>query len=226
MSAPAGWYPDPADPRGQRWWDGVGWTAYQQEATATAPQQPQPRFGELAPTASYGVAAPVTPLAPPAPVNVDTNTVWIWLAVVVTALPFAMLFLFDWNGYMEAVIRAELNGEIAALQDWAGRILLLSLVSWGCYAGLVVLCWLDWRELRSRGVPAPFHWAWSFFAGINGGLAVYMIGRAVVLRRRTVGGGWAPLWVWIGVTVVGFIVAVVWSINIMTTTFAGISQFI
>lgn len=72
----AGWYPDPADAAGQRWWDGVGWTAHvrpvaqppvaqqpvvQQPvvqppvadvpAVPSAPQQPrddpQPQFGSL-----------------------------------------------------------------------------------------------------------------------------------------------------------------------------------
>lgn len=28
MSAPAGWYPDPQDPRGQRYWDGAAWTEH------------------------------------------------------------------------------------------------------------------------------------------------------------------------------------------------------
>jgi hypothetical protein len=43
-----------------------------------------------------------------------------------------------------------------------------------------------------------------------------MIGRAVVLRRRTVAGGWAPLWTWIAATVIGFIASislVVWVIG-------------
>ena len=27
-SPPAGWYPDPLNPRAQRWWDGMGWSAH------------------------------------------------------------------------------------------------------------------------------------------------------------------------------------------------------
>ena len=73
--------------------------------------------------------------------------------------------------------------------------------------------------LRRRGVAAPFHWAWSFFALVNGGLAVYMIGRAVVLKRRTVSGGWPPLWVWIGTTALGFVITIVWMIGFLSKLF-------
>ena len=39
MSFPAGWYPDPQDPRLVRYWDGSGWTPH----TAAAPQSQQPQ---------------------------------------------------------------------------------------------------------------------------------------------------------------------------------------
>lgn len=34
---PPGWYPDPADPRGWRWWDGRGWTPYAAPPASPAP---------------------------------------------------------------------------------------------------------------------------------------------------------------------------------------------
>ncbi len=34
--APEGWYPDPADVSGQRWWDGTQWTAYQRAGSDLA----------------------------------------------------------------------------------------------------------------------------------------------------------------------------------------------
>ena len=49
----------------------------------------------------------------------------------------------------------------------------------------------------------------------SGGLAVYIIGRTVVLRRRTVAGGWPPLWVWIGTVVFAVIVAITWTMTIV-----------
>jgi len=223
VSAPAGWYPDPADAAARRWWDGTQWTAQ------TAPA---PRFGEYAPNPAAPVApvAPAAPAYPPYPtapasadpgatppaVDVPTQTIWVWLAVAASVLPMLSIFLFDWNGYLSliaAMMRAAESGSgtaaaTADLTSWEMRTLGISLIGWACYAAFIVFSWLDWRELKRRGVPAPFGWAWSFFVLVSAGSAVYMIGRAVVLRRRTVAGGWAPLWTWVAATVVGFVAAI------------------
>lgn len=37
---PAGWYPDPEDPRYLRYWDGVAWTGHRSALTQAAPPQP------------------------------------------------------------------------------------------------------------------------------------------------------------------------------------------
>jgi len=41
LAAPAGWYPDPSGAAGERWWDGLGWSAtvraVPQPVAATAP---------------------------------------------------------------------------------------------------------------------------------------------------------------------------------------------
>ncbi len=139
-----------------------------------------------------------------------------WLAVAASVLPMLSIFLFDWNGYLSliaAMMRAAESGSgtaaaAADLTSWEIRTLGISLIGWACYAAFIVFSWLDWRELKRRGVPAPFGWAWSFFVLVSAGSAVYMIGRAVVLRRRTVAGGWAPLWTWVAATVVGFVAAI------------------
>jgi hypothetical protein len=52
VDAPAGWYPDPRDPRGIRWWDGTGWTDHTAPAPADAsgPASAEPpRRGPLLP---------------------------------------------------------------------------------------------------------------------------------------------------------------------------------
>lgn len=36
-TVPAGWYPDPADPQGVRWWSGERWTDHVSAATAAGP---------------------------------------------------------------------------------------------------------------------------------------------------------------------------------------------
>lgn len=61
----------------------------------------------------------------------------------------------------------------------------------------VLLAVADRRILRQRGIIQPLHPAWEIFD------PVYVIGRAVVVRRR-VGGSSAPLWVWVGTSIVAF----------------------
>lgn len=204
MSAPAGWYPDPSDASRQRWWDGAQWAA-------AAPSQYAP-----APSA----------FAPPAPVQVETGTVWVWLAVVASIVPFFVLFFIDWGGYLDAIVAAG-NGYSSGseLVRWQLQTLAVSALSWIAIAAYIVFAWLDWRELRRRGVAAPFHWAWSFFALLSAGLAVYMIGRAVVLRRRTVAGGWPPLWVWVGATALGYVATIVWFIWFFGTFFERLAVY-
>lgn len=200
MSAPAGWYPDPQSPAAQRWWDGTQWSAHVQPApTAWAPPAP-------------------------APVQVGTSTPWVWLAIVVSVLPYLTVFLIDWNGYLDSLVRIQYqpSAAMAGMMQWQLSALLVSLLSWVALGAFIVLAWLDWRELIRRGVPAPFSWAWAFFA-LAGGAAVYMIGRAVVLKRRTESGGWPPLSTWIAVTAVAYVLSLIWTFsmveNMMTRIF-------
>lgn len=180
----------------------------------------QPRFGEYSPAGHY---APMTPVQVEAKVNVETNTIWIWLAIVASVLPLATLFLIDWNGYIDAVVQTTRDNDPTALLEWEMRVFAVSLIGWVFLAAYIVLAWLDWRELRRRGVPRPFHWAWSFFAFLSGGLAVYIIGRTVVLHRRTTSGGWAPLWVWIAVGVLATVVVIIWTLSLVQTMMIRLS---
>jgi len=81
-----------------------------------------------------------------------------------------------------------------------GVVQIASLVLW---LGIVLLAWLDHRTLRDRGLERPFPWAWALL-----GPLVYLIGRSVVVRRRA-GGSAAPLWLYLGLTVLGFAVAMI-----------------
>ncbi|MBN9213592.1 MAG: hypothetical protein ABS62_04100 [Microbacterium sp. SCN 70-200] len=221
MSAPAGWYPDPTDPTRELWWDGVGWTTHQRAAATAVPAAPAYSAAPAYAAAPAYSAAPAYAAAHayvvPPKAQVDTNTVWVWLAIAASLLPFAVLFFIDWDGYVNAVLNASRYDDPTGILQWEMRLIGVSLIGTALLGLFVVFSWLDWRELRRRGVPRPFHWGWSFFAFVSGGLAVYMIGRAVVLGRRTVAGGWAPLWVWIGVTVLGYVVTIAWTINMVST---------
>lgn len=72
--APAGWYPDPADHSGWRWWDGRVWSHQTSSASGTSPpDSPQapaswpPTGAPPPPAAQPGPAAPVQRMPPEAP---------------------------------------------------------------------------------------------------------------------------------------------------------------
>jgi hypothetical protein len=188
--AVAGWYPTTPGSTQLRWWDGNQWTEH---------------FHTI------GLDAPGTFAAP---AGTSANTVWIWIYAL---LPLAQLAELPFLVHLYSVIfsagfrnPSAINtlefapgSGYAALQ---GIGLLLAAV-------YVVLGVLDYRALKERGVPRPFHWAWGFFAFFTP--LVYIIGRTVVARRRT-GTGMAPMWVNIVVIVVTIIAIFVVIVPILT----------
>ena len=102
--------------------------------------------------------------------------------------------------------------------EFSPSYFVLIALEWGGYALFVVGAALDYRALRARGVPRPFHWAWTFLSVI-----VYAIGRTVVVRRRT-GAGMAPLWVFIVLYVVVFVLGVVVVIGYVSALASHISS--
>ncbi len=153
---------------------------------------------------SYGWQPPLLR----APEGTNPGTPWIWLIVAIPVVQILLLIPF-FSGYNELFARIfslaasqPSGGELSPtatreILSWfsgfVGPLLLVSIGGWVLNALGVLFGWLDWRELRRRGVPNPFHWAYGFFAFAGGGTLVYLIGRAVVVRRRT-GTGGAPLW--------------------------------
>jgi hypothetical protein len=77
VEAPAGWYPDPRDPRRIRWWDGAAWT----EHTAPQPEGSGP-YPSAAPEQPYAAV-----VAEPAP---DRRSVLPLIAGVVAFLVLAV----------------------------------------------------------------------------------------------------------------------------------------
>jgi hypothetical protein len=233
---PAGWYADPDNPSVHRWWDGARWTEARQPAYGVQPapaQQfpPQPPL----PTSQYSVntAAPYN-AAPPAntsaptttsaPANTDapTNTVWIWLVVLLPLLSLPTLFLLDWRGLIEDIARQSTlptGSSTTWVMSWTVGSLAISALGWVIIAAQVLFAFLDWRALRRRGIDRPFHWAWIFFTLVISS-GVYVIGRAVVLRRRGARGGMAPVVAWIVVTVLGFAVGIAFAVYLFNELFA------
>lgn len=68
--APPGWYADPADPRGWRWWDGRTWShqtssAWRPAAPPGSARPPWPPAGATAPAGAPDPPLPTSPEGPP-----------------------------------------------------------------------------------------------------------------------------------------------------------------
>jgi hypothetical protein len=146
------------------------------------------------------------PLAPDARVN----TPFIWIIALLPLVSAVAFLAWDVEGYFRRAIEDPQGAAGYQLTD--PGYLLVSAVGFLIYPAIVVLAYFDWRALRRTGVVKPFHWAWSFLT------IVYIIGRAVVLRRR-VHRGLAPLWTFL---VVYLVVIVIISVK-LATAFAAIA---
>jgi len=217
----AGWYPDPAGSPRTRWWDGTRWTEnYSAPAAQTAATPWSTPTGQAsngvdgAPSAypamqPYGAAPALK-----APEGTSPSTPFIWLLAV---LPIVTLAL-------SVVQLATIDSLVeSALADSGSSYTPLDITNYGVSlliaAATVILAFFDARTLAARGVPRPFHWAWSFFALL--GAPVYMIGRSVVVRRR-VGSGLAPMFVNLSLILVGFIIGIVAAVIVTTRIFESI----
>ncbi|MGV8882516.1 MAG: DUF2510 domain-containing protein [Rhodoglobus sp.] len=199
-SVPAGWYPDPAGTPRQRWWDGNAWTEHYNEA----PVATQPYAGAQQPYAGaqqpYSYAATAESLK--APEGIPIYNIWIWLILALPVLSTTVSYATtDWGGIATTV--GPTNGT-----------LVLSAVGWVFYGLSVFFAYRDYKTLLALGVPRPFHWAWGFLS------LVYVIGRSVVVRRRT-GHGILPMWIAIAFMALTFVVTIV---ILVTVVSAAVSQ--
>lgn len=192
-SVPAGWYPDQNGH--QRWWDGMRWTENVQ-----APYDPATRS-----------------LALTAPDGTKTGTVWIWLMVLLPVRGILPLLTVDWAAYMDAAMQQQSGSLGYGTSGLYGTPvdLLSNAIGFALYGISVGLAALDVRALKQRGVQQPFHWAFAFLTS-----TVYVIGRSVVVKRRT-GGGLAPLWVFIVLNVLIFIGAIVFAVLLVQYAIAS-----
>lgn len=208
---PPGWYDDPAGSAQLRWWDGAQWTEHLRAnagvdagaSAAGAPVVAAP-VASAAPAYAAGVMPPVAP--PKVAAGTPVYNGFIWAIVLLPLLTIIALGFFDMRGYMlrSMPVGGNTPSSMASMSMlFDPMYLLIMVLGWAIYAGTVVLAYFDWRALGRAGFVAPFHWAWAFLSG-----TVYVIGRSVIVRRRS-GRGLAPIWVLIGVVIVGVIVAVV-----------------
>ena len=197
---PAGWYPDGANFGQQRWWDGNQWTANVQAAYQ----------------AGGGILA--------APAGTSPHTLQIWLIVGTFALLSFWSVLWpltiDWNGYVLASLGdpSGITSSAYLINAQYFALLGFGLLAW---AGSAVLAYFDGRALEARGVVRPFHWALTAIPSY--GPLIYIIGRSVVVRRRT-GSGLAPMWVMI-ISLVASIVLFVAVLVVLVNSMMGIASY-
>lgn len=148
-----------------------------------------------------------------APEGTEVNTAWIWLIVVLPLLPSLGLLFVDWSSMFDL---SDPTG-MSAFRIFLSPGYLFAVLGGPIIYGLCVwFAYLDWRELSRRGVPRPFHWAWAFLYTI-----VYVIGRSVVVRRRT-GHGIAPMWAAIASIVLTFGFSIYLVVAMMSAVFASL----
>lgn len=182
-TTPAGWYPDYTGQPQLRWWDGSRWTEH---VHASAPQAYAPAQQQAQPySAAPAKVAEGTPVYNP----------FIWILVLLPVISIVRSLT-----YRPTVIIPTASDPYAAVESPGYWLSILAGVL--IYAVSVLLAFFDHRKLVKDGYDRPFPWPWAFLGAI-----VYIVGRVVVVRRRS-GGGLAPLWVYIGLTVVSIIVGV------------------
>jgi len=190
-AVPPGWYDDGTGSGQQRWWSGVEWTEH--------------------------VATPTVIVRPLLPADRPVYSVWIWLIVLLPLLSLGSFFLwqpnFDYLSDPASVATPGYESRYLSSMFTPGYfvILGLSFVSYGLTA---LFAWRDSIWLRAQGVVRPFSWPWVFIPSYGG--LVYVIGRSVIVRRVAAPRGLAPIWVLIAVVVLGFVVAIVWTVSLMS----------
>jgi hypothetical protein len=193
-AAPAGWYPIADGSTQLRYWDGAAWTN---------------QIHDPATPATIAAIVPRQPLR--APDGTSPNTLWVWLIALWPVL--SLLSLVPTLFYLQGIADTDYtnsNAVIAAALSPA--YFLIAAAGLVVYLVLALFSALDYRALTRAGVPQPFHWAWAFLSGW-----IYVIGRGVVVRRRT-GRGLAPMWVFIALEIaifaVSFVIAIIFTIEI------------
>lgn len=165
------------------------------------------------------------PVAATAPEVTRPGTVWFWLLAIGVPL-LQMLELIPGAIFFNQLVSSDTDPSNLVSAAFSPAYLVLTLSGWFIAAVCVVFAVLDWRDLRHRGIQKPFHWAWSFFVLVIGWPAVYMIGRSVIVRRRT-GAGLAALWVFVALQVVAFvtisIVAIIAFVEFLSVFADGLS---
>lgn len=194
-AVPPGWYDDGTGSGQQRWWSGAEWTEH-----VSAP---------------YAMGAPARPLLP---ADRPVYNAFIWLIVLLPLLSSVSLLFYQPNfDYLS-------TGSVPSIgyptSMFTPTYFLIGLLGWGIYGASVFFAYRDVVWLRNQGVVRPFHWAWTFLLSW-----VYVIGRSVIVHRVAAPRGRAPLWALIAVIVVSFVIAIAWTVSLMSGMFAHLPHY-
>jgi hypothetical protein len=196
--------PGQPQPYGQQGQPGYGQQQpghYGQAPQSGYGQQNQGQPGYQQQYAPYTYAAPQYPKAP------EGAKIYNWHIWAIVLLPIISLIVsvVTFNSLEPALERY-----ITEAQNYSGTTPPQFHYPAGYYVSLVVglviylvtalLAYFDNRALAKAGVARPFHWAWAFLTNY-----VYVIGRSVVVRRRSGRGLW-PIWALAAVVVLSIIV--------------------
>lgn len=111
----------------------------------------------------------------------------IWTIVFLPLITLPVFMAWDIKAYLISSMSGAVVVDVVYLA--------IQLLGWLLYGALIGCAVWDYRRLTRLGFVRPFHWAWAFLS-----IAVYVIGRSVVVRKQS-GRGLAPIWVMIAVTV-------------------------
>jgi hypothetical protein len=137
------------------------------------------------------------PVQQPLPAGTVVTTIPLWVLVFLPLLTTLGLLLVPAPA-LSSVYEAELSGRP---QPFDPSDLIRNLLSLFVYGSTVALAFVDRRILLRAGYVRPFHWAWAFLS-----TGVYVVGRSIIVQHR-IGRGLTPIWVWLGVAVLGLVVS-------------------
>jgi hypothetical protein len=176
----------------------------------------QPAYG------AYPTYAPARLTFPAAPEGAKVINWYLWAIIFLPVLwLIASIATFHTlepalEKYITEIQRAteDPNSTIIPTIHYPVAYWLTELLAFVIYLGTVLLAWFDSKRLAAAGIARPFHWAFAFIPVASG--AVYVIGRSVVVRRRSGRGLW-PIWVLVGF----YLLEIIIMSSLFIGTFAG-----
>jgi hypothetical protein len=158
------------------------------------------------------------PARPALPADRPVYGVWIWLIVLLPLLSSVSLLFYRPN--FDYLSTGSLSSRVYPTSMFTPAYFLIALLGWAVYGASVFFAYRDVVWLRKQGVVRPFHWAWTFLLSW-----VYVIGRSVIVHRVAAPRGRVPIWVLIVVIVTRFVIAIAWTVTLMTGVMAHLPTY-